>query len=272
MADFSPSNRLIDLSAVRYFLSHPNSFIGPDSESCASHIHDFVEIYLNVSGDVSFLVKNSLYTIKPGDVIITRANEFHHCICHSPCIHDHFCLWISQDAAEGELLSFINSCDVNHLSFSPADAEALISFFRNMYSASQKADILTSSSYLLQILSLLKRQLSNPTPVIYAAIDGDFQKILDYININYGELTNVNELTDVFFISLSTLNRRFIKHLHITPKAYLAAVKLANAKRMLDNGKSVTRVCSDCGYADSSHFIRVFKKKFGITPHKYKSQ
>ena len=36
-----------------------------------SHIHDICEIYVNISGDVSFMVENKVFTISHGDVIIT---------------------------------------------------------------------------------------------------------------------------------------------------------------------------------------------------------
>ena len=35
------------------------------------HIHDSYEIYVNVSGDVAFLVNNSLYPVQKGDVVVS---------------------------------------------------------------------------------------------------------------------------------------------------------------------------------------------------------
>ena len=59
-----------------------------------SHIHSFCEVYVNVSGDVSFVVEGKVYPIGYGDVIITKPNEFHHCVFHSERAHEHYCLWI----------------------------------------------------------------------------------------------------------------------------------------------------------------------------------
>ena len=58
-----------------------------------SHIHGECEIYLNLSGDVSFEVENRLYPIKRGSVIITRPYEHHHCIYHSDLPHGHYYSW-----------------------------------------------------------------------------------------------------------------------------------------------------------------------------------
>ena len=59
-----------------------------------SHIHDVCEIYLNISGDVSFVVENSVYPISRGDMIISAPDEFHHCVYHSDGVCKHYCLWI----------------------------------------------------------------------------------------------------------------------------------------------------------------------------------
>ena len=39
---------------------------------------------------------------------------------------------------------------------------------------------------------------------------------------------------------------------------------------MLKSGKNVTETAIDCGFCDSSYFILMFRKKFGITPKDYK--
>ena len=63
------------------------------------HIHNECEIYINLSGDVSFAVENSVYPIMPGGIIITRPLEYHHCISG-------FCFPLQ--AMSGFLIFFIN--------------------------------------------------------------------------------------------------------------------------------------------------------------------
>ena len=45
-----------------------------------SHFHDRCEIYINISGDVSYMVENHLYPVSKGDIIITKPFEYHNCI------------------------------------------------------------------------------------------------------------------------------------------------------------------------------------------------
>lgn len=64
------------------------------------HIHDICEIYVNISGNVSFMVEKNIYNIEPGDIIITRPYEYHHCIFHEHS--DHFHYWILFSATENK--------------------------------------------------------------------------------------------------------------------------------------------------------------------------
>ena len=40
------------------------------------HVHAECEIYLNLSGDVSFMVEDHIYPIVPGSMIITKPYEY----------------------------------------------------------------------------------------------------------------------------------------------------------------------------------------------------
>ena len=50
------------------------------------------------------------------------------------------------------------------------------------------------------------------------------------------------------------------------------SLRLAYAKKLWDEGASVTDACMGAGFADCSHFIAVFKRRFGDTPFRYKSK
>ena len=63
-----------------------------------SHVHPECEIYINLSGDVSFMVEKRIYPITPGSIIITRPYEYHHCIYHSDKPHRHFWILFSAPA------------------------------------------------------------------------------------------------------------------------------------------------------------------------------
>ena len=70
------------------------------------HTHNEFEIYINLSGDVSFLVENNLYKLSRGDVIIARPGEYHHCVYRSDAPHKLF--WILFDCRKNnDILDFL---------------------------------------------------------------------------------------------------------------------------------------------------------------------
>ena len=80
------------------------------------HSHNKFEIYINLSGDVSFLVEHSLYPLSRGDVIIARPGEWHHCVYRSNKPHKLF--WILFDCQKNfGVLDFLQEATWgNHIS------------------------------------------------------------------------------------------------------------------------------------------------------------
>ena len=101
-------------------------------------------------------------------------------------------------------------------------------------------------------------------------IPANVRQILDYINKNYTAIRSVNDIAEECFVSISTMERYFKKYLSMTPRRYLEDKKLQKSCMLLRQGYSVTDACFESGFDDYSHFITVFKKKFGTTPLKYK--
>lgn len=50
------------------------------------------------------------------------------------------------------------------------------------------------------------------------------------------------------------------------PHRYLTEQRLAAARAMLKDGRSVTETCFACGFNDLSHFSRSFGRRFGVPP------
>ena len=238
----------------------------------APHIHDMCEIYVNLTGNVSFMVEKNLYTILPGDIIVTKPYEYHHCIYNDESDHLHY--WFLFSAKENPRLfqfmlarkrgtnnlirlpesiskTFLELCE-RLITTTPDKATALISCFFEIL------------SYIEQgLLEYNVSETNNNLPP-------NVSDILSYINKNFATIHNINELAAHFEISISTLERYFKKYLAITPRRYLEDKKLSNACMMLRQNFSVTEACFESGFEDYSHFIYIFKKNFKTTPLKYK--
>lgn len=261
----------LPLNNLRFTLTYINNMQNVTPDLTEPHIHSGIEFYVNLIGDVSFLVDNRLYPVQSGDIIISLPNLVHHCVYHNTTRHEHFCLWV--DTTENSpLFDFTKRPD-----FSPrftfdehtkAIALHLLAQLRDLDDEGSQNEVL-KTTYLLQFLSLfitgsnIAKDTHNETPAT-------FQKILKYFDEHAHSIRSVKEVSDAFFISPATLNRYFRKYVRISPKEFLESKKLSIAKILLTKGRSVTEAGDEAGFFDSSHFIATFKKKFGETPLQYK--
>lgn len=265
-----PSHRCLALSGVRFEIVHSEEFFNPSTANLTPpHIHNCFEIFLNVSSDASFFTNNSLYPLQYGDVVLSRPNDIHVCTFNKTYTHEHFCLWI--DLSDGaEQLPFLFYKDESPLfRFEQEQQKRLIDLFFKLERLCKNGESdLQKTACFLEILSYFEKM---PSPEEQTArLPEVLQKILNDIHVNFAEIHHVNQLTDRYFVSHATMNRWFRKYLHTSPREYLESRKLAHAAKLLAEGATVTEACMASGFPCCSHFIGLFKKKFGKTPLKYK--
>ena len=263
---------LSSLSNMRFSIVYNNKYakiVDPDADPL--HIHNYLEIFINVSSDISFLVNNNLYPVPIGDAIISCPGDIHMGIFHKSAVQEHVCIWIETDFSS-PIFSFLRKEDFCSLySFDKQTKKQLQSLVFSLLDVCEKdGSELEKISYLLQILTIFEKK--KPHDIIQADIPETLQNILDDIHENFSEIRNVNDILTSHFVSSATLTRWFRKYLHTSPREYLESVRLSNAVLLLSNGHSVTDACMRSGFSDCSHFIVLFKKKFGETPLQYKKK
>ena len=231
------------------------------------HIHDSYEIYVNVSGDVAFLVNNRLYPVKKGDVIVSRPGDVHICVFQTHMAHECFCFWLNCPE-DSPLLSFTKREDFsNYIHYSDEVRRELLRLLHRLKDAENCSREPARTAYVFRLLTLFNEgeQTEQDNPALPRSI----QQVLDYINTNYVQLHCVDDIVKSTHISNSTLNRWFRTYLKVSPHKYVEALKLSYAQRLLLEGRSVTEVCNASGFTDCSRFIAIFKSKFGQTPLQY---
>lgn len=264
-------NRVLKMTDISGFEANYYCRVGEKriSHIFPPHMHDNLEVYVLLEGDASFMVEQSLYHLEPGDAIVTKPNEIHNCVLNSLSVHKHLCFWFSAD--QGVLLEDFLQHDFgkdNLISPTPEDKEKLYVLYEKLQELNENDGKRYEFSLLLQILELWGKNISCTAPL--QQVPAELQSILEDINRNFLIIKNLEYFTEKYFISQSTLNRLFRTHLHTTPGLYLEAKRLAHSRLLLKKGKSVLAACMEAGFSDASNYIRLFKKRFGMTPRQYR--
>lgn len=88
------------------------------------------------------------------------------------------------------------------------------------------------------------------------------------MNSANGELMTVSEIAQEVNMSLSNFSQQFKLITEHTPKDYMTHIKLLKSVKFLKS-LSVTDTAFELGYDNISHFIRLFKAQYGVTPKQY---
>lgn len=95
--------------------------------------------------------------------------------------------------------------------------------------------------------------------------------ISEIINNRFAEKLTLNELAAVLNIHPVHLCRDFSKYFHCTLGEYIRKTRIEKSLCLLHNkGFSLADIAFECGFADSSHFLRCFKDYNGLNPSAYR--
>jgi transcriptional regulator GlxA family with amidase domain len=101
-------------------------------------------------------------------------------------------------------------------------------------------------------------------------------KLADAVTLmeaNLAEPLPTEDIARLVGVSRRQLERLFKQHLDELPSRYYAELRLARARRLLQQGnQSILQVGLACGFASGSHFSNAYRARFGQTPRDARSQ
>lgn len=234
------------------------------------HTHHFTEIFFVVNGEGNFLFHDETHHIKAGDLVIV------------PPYMEH-----TEQSIKGMPLEYY-VIGVDGVSFQPADEKTCVQVFCNFNNKSLIEDLLSqmlyevrNSSYgsdkicqnLLEILILriARHQHVIPVPLTSTYMTKECARIKEYLDIHYSEQIPLDTLTELTHMNKYYMAHSFAKYTGQSPIQYLNQRRMEAACTLLtDTDHSISSVSSSVGFSSQSYFTQAFRKKYGITPIKYR--
>ncbi len=96
----------------------------------------------------------------------------------------------------------------------------------------------------------------------------ELKESISYINDNINKPIRVSELSDIAGMSQSSFSHAFKKIYGMSPQKYINNLKVEYSLELLKKD-SVTSVAFELGFENLSHFIRLFREKYNMTPKQY---
>jgi AraC-like DNA-binding protein len=93
-----------------------------------------------------------------------------------------------------------------------------------------------------------------------------------FIDRHYGEKIDLDIISDEACFSKFHFIRLFKSIYGKTPYQYLIAVRIENAKLLLQKGYTVMRTCMEVGFESDTSFTNLFRQMVSMSPSKYQEQ
>ena len=251
-----------------------------DTEQHRLHLNNHLEIYVFVSGETHYVVEDRYYVLERGDILLIPPYSIHVPILKQPCTYERFYLLFPVASLSTYATQVLE--DLLHrfgadarLPLTPAQRQQSLEL---LYRMSALAAHSPSDSNTLQLHALGLELLC----LVHAAAQGKqepspraprlprlVEEVLAYVSDHCTEITGIAGIASHFYVSEQHLATVFKRHIGVTLNSYLQTKKISVAKRLLEQGHSVTYACYECGYHDCSYFIKVFKRIVGTTPQRY---
>jgi AraC-like DNA-binding protein len=218
--------------------------------------------YLDCPGRSVFAPRGTLTMVPSGEVHANRKLE-----CTFRCIFMEF--KALQNALE--LFTEQNIPSLNFRTTLIDDTRTMTGFLRLHRSLEKPSTKLGRDHSLLVFLHQLLAQHS--TARVTLSRDGNedsaVRRSKKFLDEHYAERVSLQNLAQLVGLSPYHLNRSFCRKIGMPPHAYQLQMRIARAKSALRAGSSIAGVALATGFADQSHFTRVFKRLVGDTPAQY---
>jgi transcriptional regulator GlxA family with amidase domain len=103
--------------------------------------------------------------------------------------------------------------------------------------------------------------------------NNEILNIQEWIEVNFAQNVNLEELAEKMGLSLGQFNRRFKSATGETGIKYLQQIRVEVAKKeLIATKKTFDEIALSAGYENVSFFRRIFKSNTGITPAQYRNK
>lgn len=252
---------------------------------CELHTHSFIEIAYTLSGKAEHVLNGKSEIIQENDYIVIEPGNKHQYFkigaedlsiinCIFTASFPYPCAAVNSfyECLKNPLLNInLNKITPEQISGVYHDTTGtvrqLFLLMQNEYNNKDYKHALVAKE-LLNIIILLTVRSFNPGTITSTFIS---ETIKDYVAVHYAEHNVLQLIADQLNYSVPYLSKKFKAETGESFKSYLQKIRINEAASLLIHTNiSIDEISNIVGYKDIKFFIKVFTKKQGISPSKFK--
>lgn len=256
-----------------------------------AHWHYFVEICFILEGVAKVTTNGKTFIMYPGQMIFFHPQHIHSFYKARNDSLKYYVVKFDMNKLphpdnylskfNSMILSSANNPDLP-IVFSQKDFPefSLLRFFKDCVSEMQTKDFgydsllqYNVSTMLLRIIRIWRSHGFDPG-ISTAIVKENYtmNDVLEYIDQHSNEKILVEDLAKLCHMSYSYFAKQFRLLYGQSCKDYIEFIRLSKVENLLlFTDFDLSYISTETGFSDCSHLIRIFKRKYGVTPKKYRA-
>lgn len=244
------------------------------TESLEWHYHENAfEFSLSSKGSFSFSTMSKNYPFSGGEIFISHPNEIHgtneipitvgelYWFQLDTSVEENF-LFLTPSAAQ-DLIVRLNEIQPHVVK---TELKKTLPLLKTAFEISLRGENRYFTASLIHLFLQLILVYSQQNESAFSA---DIQTVLQFVAQNITDELPLEQLAELAGLSCSQFKQKFKKQLGIAPRNYINKQKIEYAKKLLDEGRSVTETAMLLNFNTSNYFSTVFKKFTLYSPSEY---
>ncbi len=205
------------------------------------------------------IINGCEYQIKRNNILFSKPGDIRYSCLPFTCKYLHFSI------TDTKLISSLEGIQNYFPILETKKIDELFSDISVLFNSPDYFDNINANAKLISLLHLLKN-ISNEKPSLTI-------KAKKFIEENFPNELNVENIADICNVSVSYLHKLFKANLNITPGEYILNCRISAARDLLSNSNlSLNEILFRCGFNSQSYFSDCFKRKTGYSPKDYRNK
>ena len=258
----------IDIRGTARLLNVSSAKFGGDWHSIP-HTHQYAELFYIAGGEGQFRIENALYPVKKDQMVVVNPNVIHTEISSQSNPLEYIVLAI--DGLELEVSG--NKEMENYILDFRSDPDT-VSCIRNMMKETQaglSGYEMICQAYTEILLLRLMRSVNFTVTTAAPLASRQCDIIKRYIDANYKESLNLDDLSRVVHINKYYLAHVFKNEYGVSPINYMISRRIEESRYLLkETDISLSQIARVLGFSSASYFSQSFRRAEGVSPIEYR--